>query len=47
MAERGEQPSRESHPREGAFQVAGHDADRGVDLWDGFAEQAIVQEGLQ
>lgn len=41
MAERGEERSRES-------QVAGHDADFGVDLQDGFAEQAIVQEkGLQ
>ena len=31
MEQRGEQQSRESHPG-GAFQVAGHDADPGVDL---------------
>lgn len=46
MAKRGQQRSRESHPR-GAFQVAGHDVDSEVDLQDGFAEQAIVQEALQ
>ena len=44
MAERGEQRSRESHQGGGALQVAGHDADCGVDLQDGFAEQVIVQE---
>ena len=46
MAER--EDRRESYPDEDAFQVAGHDADSGVGLQDGFAEQAIVQEeGLE
>ena len=46
MEQRGERQNRESR-QGGAFQVAGHDADPGVDLQDGFAERASVQEALQ